>query len=488
MNKREKLYRIFNYGFSAWMLLLVAISLLSHDNPFLNPTTSKLLLTSVCAGAVLLGAAYLWHKKGQAPKREWCLLGVLFGIYFLLQLFVAIKLQVLPIPTWDYPIVYCEAANRVLSGVPPTDYFANFPNNTPYYWLLCGYFTVLHWFGVQDFMMPLLVLNSLCINVALLLLYKMAKRVVGAKWAVPVLLLGFFSPALLLYVPIAYTDTLSLPFVCGAAYVWLLAREANQNENTQKAIWLGLLAVTLTAMGAALKMSVAVLAIAFLLDALILWRGKATLKCIVTFVLCFVVLLGGINKTAQKAMPVYDTVGIPHTHWVMMGLHGDGSYYNDDYELTLSYDTYEERVAFTKQEIVRRVKEMGPIGLLAHFKEKLAFMISDGTYYAPAKIDRCAKKPCVWHRFVVPNGQYTGFLCYLADALQICLLAFCAVGSWRAAKTGENTLTVYRMAWFGLMLFLLLWENRSRYLVNFIPLFLLCAGEGLCVSTVRKEK
>lgn len=487
MKKETTLYTVFAYGFGAFMVLLAGISLLTHDNPFLELGRVQLLAATILVGSILFLLLRLWDRKGKAPQKEWLVIGILFLIYFAAQCFVMDKLQVLPRGDWDYTLVFQEAEARVLHGTPPTDYFGNFPNNVPFYWLLVGFFGILHFFGVTTFMQPLVLLNMLCIDVSLLMMYGIAKRILGKKWACMVLILGMISPALLLYVPIAYTDTLTLPFVCGAAYLWLLARECFQKEKVRKmALYAGLAGVV-TALGAVLKVSVAILFIAFVLDALLFWGGRHRWMPLAVGVACFAVVLLGGNQLAQAAMPEYDLVKIPYTHWIMMGLHGDGSYYDPDYKLTLSYPTYEERVAFHKQEIGRRLQEMGPLGFLDHCREKLAFMISDGTYFAPSKLNRAAAKPSIWHEFVVPGGKYAGILYYCADALQICLLLSCAVGSWRAARGGNHRLTVYRVAWFGLVLFLLLWENRSRYLVNFIPLFLLCAGSGFCPQIKQNQ-
>lgn len=487
MKKEKTLYTVFGYAFAVFMVLLAGISLLTHNNPFLDLGRVQLLVATVLVGGILILLLRLWDKKGKAPQNEWLVIGVLFLVYFMAQCFVMDKLQVLPRGEWDYTLVFREAEERVLHGTPPTDYFGNFPNNVPYYWFLVGFFGLLHRFGVTEFMLPLMVLNLVCIDASLLMLYGMARRMLGKKWAVMVLILGMVSPALLLYIPIAYTDTLTLPFVCGAAYLWLLARECFHTEkNKQTALFAGLASIV-AALGAVLKVSVAILVVAFVLDALLFWDGRRRWMPLAVGVACFAVVLLGGNKLAHEAMPTYDVVKIPYTHWIMMGLHNEGSYYDPDYQLTLSYPSYEERVAFHKQEIARRVREMGPLGFLDHCREKLAFMISDGTYYAPSKLNRAAAKPSIWHEFVVPGGKYAGILYYGADALQICLLLGCAVSSWRAARQGDHRLTVFRVALFGLVLFLLLWENRSRYLVNFIPLFLLCAGSGFCPKTNQEK-
>ena len=48
----------------------------------------------------------------------------------------------------------------------------------------------------------------------------------------------------------------------------------------------------------------------------------------------------------------------------------------------------------------------------------------------------------------------------------------------RAARFRAHGATVARVAVFGLLLFLLLWETRSRYLMNFLPVLLLAAFPG----------
>ena len=43
-------------------------------------------------------------------------------------------------------------------------------------------------------------------------------------------------------------------------------------------------------------------------------------------------------------------------------------------------------------------------------------------------------------------------------------------------------MTLIRILVFGIALFLLVWETRSRYLFNFTPLFLIVAAQGMIRS------
>ena len=64
---------------------------------------------------------------------------------------------------------------------------------------------------------------------------------------------------------------------------------------------------------------------------------------------------------------------------------------------------------------------------------------------------------------------------YAADGYQLLLWILCAAGGLLAFLRRDERGVAIRLACFGLLLFLLIWEARSRYLVNFLPLYLLCA-------------
>ena len=67
---------------------------------------------------------------------------------------------------------------------------------------------------------------------------------------------------------------------------------------------------------------------------------------------------------------------------------------------------------------------------------------------------------------------------FLALLLTLALRAGLCVAAARAARSRAHGATVARVAVFGLMLFLLMWETRSRYLMNFLPVLLLAAFPG----------
>lgn len=475
MKPSSPLYTLFDRVWAVLFAGFTLLCLLRHNNPFLPMGAAQLLVCGAGAGLLFFLAWRLWQRFGRAPRREARTIGLLLAGYFLALLAFGLCMQVWMGGSWDFTVVTAAARDLVLDGTPPGEYFVNCANNAPLLWLYAGLFRVFALFGIRDFMPWLVAVNAGCIVFSLWCLWRIARGLWGGKWALFALGLAMLCPGFWMYAPIAYTDTLSMPFASAALLLWLGARSAPAARGRGPRLWGAFL---LAALGGILRMTCGILIIAFALDLLLVrsWRGQRVQGLLAA--LCGILLLIGGSRAAQVALPEYDQTPMPLTHWVMMGLRGDGGYNDEDFQLTGQYESYAERQTFVREEILRRLQAMGPGGLAAHCARKLSYILSDGTYYAPSKLDRGARYPNPLHLFIVPNAPYAGFLYYLADGAQLCLLALCAVGAWRAARRPDG-LTAARVAVFGLLLFLLVWEARSRYLVQFLPLLQLRLGAGL---------
>lgn len=481
-------YRVFQYGFALWAGLLFCLCLLMHNNPFLPLGRWQLAVAALLVTGALYALFRLWERVVPVPRHPRRIAAVLLAVYGVLLAAFGLLMQVKFGPSWDFPVITGEAAAFVTAGTPPSDYFAYYANNAPLYFVYVGWFKLLYTLGIRDLMPGAVLLNCACILLSLYLFYRAAARLCDEKRALFVLCAAFLYPAFLLYAPIACTDTLTMPFAAGAVLLWLHARDALAAQEDIGARRCTIGAFVLIALGAILKISVAILAVSCALDLLFTWKGRSRWRSLAAALACFALLLAGGNALSRAALPEYEEAPIPFTHWIMMGLHGDGGYWDPDYQLTLQYDTYETRAAFIQKEIQRRVREMGISGLVRHSGSKLSYIFSDGTCYAPCKLDTGPKNPNPLHEWIVPGGKFAGILYYAADGLQLCLLAMCAWGSLCAAHRDQTRASFLRVAWFGLGLFLLIWEARSRYLVNFLPIFLLCAAGGLPSGRLPEEK
>ncbi|MEG1446807.1 MAG: hypothetical protein RSC58_06025 [Ruthenibacterium sp.] len=199
---------------------------------------------------------------------------------------------------------------------------------------------------------------------------------------------------------------------------------------------------------------------------------------------CLIFALQGVFAAHTALLPAYDkNDAIPYTHWVMMGLSGVGGYNNDDYDLTLRGKTYAERQSITTQEIVSRVKALGVRGLAHHSANKLSYIYGDGLCYAPYKLDQSGLHDTILRQFFLAGFPYFGAVSHLATGLWLAVLCCGIWGAVSAARKSTHSATVFYVALIGLTLFLLLWEARSRYLVNFLPIILICGMNGLFCDT-----
>lgn len=474
---KQRCYTLFGWGFAALFAVVLADVIFNNRTPYY---AVEILPALVCCGvvfAVLATAWRLWQKRGVQPegRAEIFLVAALLGGWWAVQLVFAFVLEVQPTRTWDFGLVFSAAQQYAQSGVLPGDYFSQFHNNASMYLVLVALFKVLGALGVQDVMSAALVCNTLCVNVSLLLLYRVLRRLYGVKSALFGLAGAFLFLPFLLYGPIVYTDTVTLPFPIGALALWLSARDRPAGAGRMlRCAGAGLLA----AAGAWLKITVAIALAAAVLDA-VLYLGRRGWKMAGCMVLSFAALYGALSLAALHSpwLPAYDREkAIPWQHWVMMGLSGDGGYNDDDYKLTLQGEDYSARVEIAQTEIARRVEEMGPGGLLSHGLDKLSYIFGDGLYYAPMKLDiGSVHKGNPLQAYFIQGMRHTGRAVYAALGVQAALLAGLAAAGARSAFRRRHRATVLRVAVLGLALFLLLWEARSRYLVNFLPVMLAAA-------------
>lgn len=480
---KHRCYTLFGWGFAALFAVVLADVLFNNRIPYYEVEVLPALVCGAAAVGVLAAAWRLWKTRTWTigARAETALVAALLGGYWVLQLLFAFVLEVQPTRTWDFGVVFSAAQQYAQSGVLPGDYFSQFHNNAPMYLVLVALCKALGALGVRDVMPAALVCNTLCVNLSLLALYRVLRRLYGVKNALFGLAGSFLFLAFLLYGPIVYTDTVTLPFPIGALALWLAARDRPVGAGrTLRCAGAGLLA----AAGAWLKITVAIALVAAVLDALLSAGVRRGWKAAGCMVLSFAALYGALSFAALHSpwLPAYDRdKAIPWEHWVMMGLSGDGGYNDDDYKLTLTGQDYAERAEIDRAEIdraeiARRVEQMGPGGLLSHGADKLSYIFGDGLYYAPVKLDiGSVHKGNPLQAYFIQGMQHTGRAVYAGLGVQAALLAGLAAAGARAARRGDHRAAVLRVAVLGLALFLLLWEARSRYLVNFLPVMLAAA-------------
>ena len=416
--------------------------------------------------------------RDPARRAEVLLLALGFALYLALQLYFAFCLVSRRGYGWDFGVVAGAAMDAVTSGVPGGGYFRMWPNNIPLFLLLVGVMRPFAAFGFHNLAAVGIGLNLFAIDAAILLVYLCLKKLTHSRTAgFCGLFLCFVTLPLLSYVPIYYTDTLTLPFAVFGFYLWLCAKERVAAGRVWPALGFAAALGAVLALGALLKVTVLFFLIAVAVDALVTLRTKRFLALVAAAVVLFGAVYFPLKSAANNSpLLVAGTPDdyIPSLHWVMMGLSGNGNYNDDDYQLTLSVPGG-ERDEFVKREIARRLDGLGAAGLLAHLHEKCAFVWGEGTYYSAIKLDRDRAHASPLDPYLLHNGTNFAVSAYFEQGLfWLNLVCAAALGILLLrGQRGARALLPCGISLFGLFAFLCAWEARSRYLFNYLPLLLI---------------
>ncbi len=239
---------------------------------------------------------------------------------------------------------------RQISPTLANNYFSQVPNNYGLTILTYWFLNLLKVLGVPSgwFMRAVQLFNIAFIDLSLLFIYLFVGKIRGKASALFFLLFCTLSPYPYVWAPYYYTSTTSMMFACGALWIWLcICHAAPLKKKVLLAALLGFVCI----LGFQVR---ATSFIAFIAIALYwsLRREHSSLKIhlapIAAFLLTALLTLAAWKGVTRHYVP-FDTrdTALPVTHFMMMGTHGDGSFYMDDLRYTTSLPTAEEKLSGT---------------------------------------------------------------------------------------------------------------------------------------------
>lgn len=359
-------------------------------------------------------------------------------------------------------------------------YLVKYQNNLAITLILSFLYKVSYLLTGEYSQMLILVVNTLAINISILMTVLIARRILGERNALYTLVLCALFAPFYSYTAYYYSDTLSLPFVTGTVYAFVVAV---QGDRRIKKLALLILSGMLCFVGFKIKGSVIVFLPAVLIY-LVLKNGiKRSLVQATAFVMGFVVLFASFSVYVKSSKIISqessDRYQYPATHWVMMGLKDLGAYNKEDSDFTASFTTKSEKSENNIDQIINRVSEKGIHGMVYHIGFKSAWTWMDGTYYVGYYL-RDYKQHNILHEFILYDGQYRYLYFAVTSGFKLFMLIMMGYSALAAARKKKlDIMTFLRIAIIGIYLFLLMWEANSRYPFNFSPLYLIVATEGV---------
>ena len=418
-------------------------------------------------------------------KKETIFLIIYFLIVFFAQFIVLNQLDVLP--AWDYGVIYDNALKYALNSSRNNavyiEYFQYFPNNILLFVMMVIAIRCGRIFGLKA-LFSIELMNIIFIDLSLMLLYITVRKVFGKKEAIMSSIISLFFISLFLYSPIVYSDTLSLFIGILLIYLFtLLDEKKSEMKNIILLIAIGFVAF----MGKNIKVTSLIVLIALLFNYFFKNKFKENIISILIIMITFLTLSVGFNvvivNKSSFNFKINEYGSIPYTHWIMMGVEDKdvdnsdrntyGGYNLDDYKFTQNFKNGKSAQPYNIKEYKKRVSKLGIIGYADFLTKKSVNIWTDGYYFANVKLLRQPVQSDSLMRNFLFNDEHTKLIgIYFTQGVTLAFLISLIAGSIIKLKENEKGIDVVRLALIGIMIFLMFWEGRSRYLVNFIPLFI----------------
>lgn len=428
----------------------------------------------------------LYHKiKKMDLENKRLYYSILIGITVVivaLQLYSIYAIRVKP--SWDFGVIHREAIRLATSEsqITNTAYFSTYTNNNLMLLLLTGIYKFLSWFNVSDFTTASCFINIFVIDLSLIVNYFIVKRLFNRNMVVMFMVLTMLCLPIYTYVPIFYTDT--YPMIWGSLIVLLYVKIIQSNKVKEKnlfAVYIGICAL----IGFELKATIMILVLAIILHYFFTNQGIKKLIIIglvlVSFTSSLLIYNKIIDSTGLFTELDYETEALPYVHWIMMGLNKTGGFNRKDFNHSKSIKGKEAKTKEANRIIVERINNYGFKGMIEHLGNKINYTYGDGTYYSVSILSRKPRNPdSLGYNLLAKDGKYINQTIYVANSYSIFILMMYLLSMLSGFRKKKlDLMSFLRILLFGLMLFLLIWESKPKYLVNYLPLFNILVIDGL---------
>lgn len=483
---RNNINKIILFSFIAILIWIVSNSILYYDKIiyFFNPI---LLIIGTCIYVFIVTFAY----KKIIPKlsEKKIIPYILIGIFFVLSLLIGYILRLNP--TWDMGVVYKIAKSQALTGtLDGSTYLMSYPNNIMIAVIYTIVFKVVSFFGVSEFITTATIFNAIVITLTVWITYKIADILFDNKKALMLLFIMVLTTPLYLHVAIYYTDSLSMLFSTLIFYMFLIIEKMEKNK---KKIFLQILLGVIIIIAWKVKITSIFIFIAICVYYVLNGIKKKDIKGISFILISSVIFLIIYNFSIEIKITNREDVNnykMPIEYWILTGLNGKGVFKEEYHNYFVECSTYSERKEVGKQKIIETIESYSVNDFVKHLTDKLKYAWADGTYFAPEKLRREPVNYNIIHDFVLAKGKYSSYYKYFPQTMHIGMLIFMIFSTIKMLRKKEfnSKKMILVISICGLMCFLLIWENRSRYILTMLPLYLLLAVDGIDSIEINSRK
>lgn len=370
-------------------------------------------------------------------------------LLFVAQLIVAVFADFTPINDLSY--VCTGARNLILDknisdGLPSyhQDYFEVYPNSHALFIIIYLLYKIEFVFtGTMSDFLPT-ALNLIGLNISYILFCKCAEIIHEPPKAFVCAVRGMLFTPLFTYTSFFYTDAMAMPLVMISTYLYLNYRKSNK-------ISFLIICGAFISIAYKIKGSSLVLLVAIFID---MAFSKPKIRDFIAVSLPCGAVCKIISETALKIMHIsHETIrekSFPLIHWVMMSADGRGGYNQEDFFFTQASTN---KVTDDLARLADKLSSQGGRFIL-HITEKISYTWEN----------------CAFMAGYFYNDSFSSRIFYVMTFFCHFTLLFSVL---MGIKKDNNKTFLFRLCLFGMIVFLLIWETRCRYLVSFFLLFLL---------------
>lgn len=490
MKKIEISNRIINIFYIVFILLF--LYLITNVIFFNNTAISKVGIFELVVGIIIyfMCTVFLYKLYNKCEKHR-KLFTIIFGVVFVIVQFLFSYLFSVS-PTWDFGSVYDAVVSSFEPGITiMNEYLYKYNNNIGIAFMLKIVFSFFMMIGMKSsYLLCVGIIFNICmIDISLFYLYKILSMLFKKELSRFFIVCALFVTPFITYCPIFYTDTLSMPFSIVAIYYF----SKFFVEDDRKFRYLGFCGILL-GIGICIKFTVSITLIAMMIF-VFFTNDKIKEKVFSSFLIILIAIIPyfSLNIIESKCMDseLLNIRKVPLTHWIMMGLRenksgANGEFSYEDLRFTEGFKTIDEKKENNIKVIKKRITEyIHKHKLMDFYTKKAVFVWGDGTFYAPEKLRR---SPIVFSKLknmILGNGKQTKVYHIICQTQIVLLLLFIVLALIFRKKLNEKQqklLLLTSTIIFGNLIFFSIWESRSRYLVNFIPVFLIQVFLGVFVT------
>lgn len=397
---------------------------------------------------------------------------------------------------WDVAVVMGHAVKTNIID----EYFLRYYNNMLLCAILKGFFRLFGDIFNHNHWLMATIMNGLALDFAVFAICFISYRHIGKSAFFITYILSLLSIALSLYITIPYSDTIGMVFLTA---VLVVGFEGLNSKRSRFLPFIIILLITFGIMAYMIKPTTifisALLFIAVIIKSIKMNKGLK-LKLTVIILIIIGTMLGTfagnyIVKTSEYIVltkeysdDVKYSLAFPMTHFIMMGTqqhekeHGYvfGAYSTKDTSDTIKIPGKKEKTQFNIEETIKRLKQMG-IRSIAFYFNKYIWFSTDGTFNyndGAREAHECKNQGFLHQLSCRQSDFYRNIYINYFQGLWVVILMLCVISNIFRENYKDKKYVIINIAILMLIGFLLVFEAQPRYLLIYLPLYILMASYG----------